>query len=176
MNQPQTVTISCVQNVQNTITTSPAGLQVTVDSTIQTAPATVSWAPATIHTLTVPSPQTNTAGDTRYTFSGWSPAVGASINAPSTPTTYTASFTTAYRVSLTVTGSCSFRSSAGSLPVFLNSGAAFNIDLGPNTGNILQSVTVNGVAQPKSPTGTASFSTNAITAPITIAATCVAGK
>ncbi len=176
MNQPQTVTISCVQNVQNTITTSPAGLQVSVDSTIQTAPATVSWAPATIHTLTVPSPQTNTAGDTRYTFSGWSPAVGASINAPSTPTTYTASFTTAYRVSLTVTGSCSFRSSAGSLPVFLNSGAAFNIDLGPNTGNILQSVTVNGVAQPKSPTGTASFSTNAITAPITIAATCVAGK
>lgn len=176
MNQPQTVTISCVQNVQNTITTSPAGLQVTVDSTIQTAPATVSWAPATIHTLTVPSPQTNTAGDTRYTFSGWSPAVGASINAPSTPTTYTASFTTAYRVSLTVTGSCSFRSSAGSLPVFLNSGTAFNIDLGPNTGNILQSVTVNGVAQPKSPTGTASFSTNAITAPITIAATCVAGK
>jgi len=89
------VTVST--GVPITITTSPAGLQIIVDSSTYTAPQTFYWAAGSSHTLGVTSPQSGTTG-TRYVFSSWSDggAQTHKITTPSSATTYTAYFTTQY--------------------------------------------------------------------------------
>jgi len=85
------------QSSVNTITTVPAGLTVTIDGTPYGTPKVVSWTAGTVHTLAVTSPLTN--GGTRYTLTGWSSG-GATpqvtVQAQSTGTTYTATFSTQY--------------------------------------------------------------------------------
>jgi hypothetical protein len=83
--------------VTDTITTIPAGLSISIDGTTYSAPQTVNWTPGTSHTLAVLSPQGS--GGVQNTLTGWS--TGAStpqitVQAPSTGTTYTASFATQY--------------------------------------------------------------------------------
>ncbi len=80
-----------------TITTSPAGLAIMVDSASSTAPQTFYWAPGESHAITVTSPQAGGTG-TQFVYASWSDAgtQSHSIVAPSTPETYTASFTTQY--------------------------------------------------------------------------------
>ncbi len=87
-----------------TITTSPAGLQITVDSTSYTSPHVFQWAPSSSHTISVGSPQSPSAG-TRYVYSSWSDAgiQTHTITGPFVSTTYTATFTTQY--SLTTSAS-----------------------------------------------------------------------
>jgi hypothetical protein len=94
--------LSAQQSV-NTITTSPAGLAVTVDGVQCTTPKVVSWTPNSSHTLAVTQQQVT--GGTRTTFTGWSPGgATASINvtAGATGTTYTASFTVEYQLTTAV--------------------------------------------------------------------------
>ena len=58
-----------------------------------------SWVPGTSHTVSVASPQSGPSG-TQYVYSSWSDGGGQShsITAPSSSTTYTASFTTQYNL------------------------------------------------------------------------------
>ncbi|MBI5967807.1 MAG: hypothetical protein HY882_08130 [Deltaproteobacteria bacterium] len=86
-----------------TVTTSPAGLQIAVDGSTYTVPATFNWVPGSTHTLSVSSPQDGSSG-TRYVFSSWSDggAQNHTITAPSSSTTYTASFTTQYSLTTAV--------------------------------------------------------------------------
>lgn len=155
MSTPRTVTANFgpAPSVAHTITTSPAGLQVTVDGTTAMAPRTVSWPVGSTRTLSVPSPQVNGAGTIRNTFTGWQPAVAASVVAPAVPTTFIANFTTAYRVTINVSGGCGLQTNVpgNTFPTFVDGGTAFNATFRPPTGSFIQSVAVNGVAVPITP-------------------------
>ena len=81
--------------------TNPSGLQVTVDGTPYTAPHTFAWIPGSSHTLSVASPQSGTSG-TRYVYSSWSDggAQSHTVTGPSSSTTYTATFSTQYELTI----------------------------------------------------------------------------
>ena len=86
--------------VQTTITTSPAGLLVSVDGgTATTAPLVENWVPGSTHTIATTSPQAGGTG-VQYVFSSWSDsgAISHSITVPSTATTYAATFSTQYQL------------------------------------------------------------------------------
>jgi hypothetical protein len=86
------------QQSVNVITTSPAGLTVTIDGTPYPTPKIVTWIPGSQHTAIAAS---QTIGGTQETFTSWSPG-GANptntITAQSTGTTYTATFATQYQL------------------------------------------------------------------------------
>ena len=92
----QTVAVSA------TITTSPAGRTITVDGTAYTAPQTFTWVVGSGHTIATASPQTSSG--TRYVFANWSDggALSHGVTAPSSATTYTASFASQYLLTRTV--------------------------------------------------------------------------
>jgi uncharacterized repeat protein (TIGR02543 family) len=83
-----------------TVTTSPAGRQIVVGSTSYTSPQTFAWSVGSFHSIGVISPQSGGTG-TQYVFSLWSDggAQSHSITTPTSPTTYTANFTTQYTLS-----------------------------------------------------------------------------
>src|SRR2546425_4914955 len=93
----QQETIGTLQAI--TVTTSPAGRQITVDGTDYAAPQTFSFVVGTSHTLSVTSPQSGGAGS-QFVWTSWSDGGGQShsITVPSTPTTYTANFKTQFQV------------------------------------------------------------------------------
>jgi len=88
--------------IQCTVTTNPSGLQITADGTTYGAPQTFNWTPGSSHILSVPSPQSGTAG-IRYIYSSWSDGGGQthSVTVPSSSTTYTATFTPQYQLTIT---------------------------------------------------------------------------
>ncbi|MBL8232198.1 MAG: S-layer homology domain-containing protein [Bryobacterales bacterium] len=82
-----------------TVTTSPAGLPITVDGAGYTAPATFAWLPGTQHTIgTVP--QVAISASSRNVFSNWSDggAITHSITASASISSYVASFLTQHRL------------------------------------------------------------------------------
>ncbi len=74
--------------VTQTLSSSPAGLALTVDGAACTSPCTVAWAPGSSHTIAA-STQSGGAG-VQYVFGG------ESLTAPSSSTTITVAFTTQY--------------------------------------------------------------------------------
>jgi len=97
------LTVSSPPPVNITIATSPSGRSIVVDGNTSTAPQTFSWTPGAQHTIGVTSPQGS--GSTQYLFGTWSDS-GAqthTITVPSSPTTYTATFTTQYYLTTTAT-------------------------------------------------------------------------
>ncbi len=106
---PQTVVLSAPRSVTGSFTaltgvvvgTNPPGLGFTVDGISFTGAQNFSWVPGSVHTLAVNSPQSGTAG-TRYAWANWSDggAISHTITATSTPTTYTASFSAQYLLTL----------------------------------------------------------------------------
>ena len=103
-NEVSGVATDPVQTYSYTVTTTPSGLQVSVDGTTYTAPQTFTWSSGSSHTLSSASPQSGLTG-IRYAFASWSDGGGQThtVTTPSSATTYTASFTTQY--SLTTTAS-----------------------------------------------------------------------
>ncbi|HSW44455.1 MAG TPA: M12 family metallopeptidase, partial [Phycisphaerae bacterium] len=79
------------------ITTNPPGLQVIVDGETLTAPVSLDWAPGSVHTIGVVSPQ----GDAflRYRFGRWSDdgAETHQVAASPSPTIFTANFVEQYK-------------------------------------------------------------------------------
>src|SRR5260221_368285 len=88
----------------SSFTTNPPGLGFTVDGVAYSSAQNFSWVAGSMHSVAVSSPQNGTAG-TRYAWTNWSDgaAMSHTVTAPSSPTTYTANFTTQY--SLTATAS-----------------------------------------------------------------------
>ena len=90
-----------------TVTTSPAGLPVTVDGATSTAPVVTAWLIGSSHTVSVAS-AISLGPTARYLWSDWSDsgAISHSIVVGTNDTTITASFTKQYqsRVSLVPTG------------------------------------------------------------------------
>jgi hypothetical protein len=87
--------------VQVTIQTTPAGLAFTIDGTPYTSTQTFSWAPGSSHTIATTSPQNGATG-VRYLWTRWSDnkAISHTV-APTTNTTYTATFKTQYYLTMT---------------------------------------------------------------------------
>ena len=119
-----------------TITTNPPNLSVTVDNVNYAAPQSFQWAPARLIRWRAPSPQNGITGG-QYLFSGWSDggAVAHSITVPSTPATYSASFSVV-NFPLTITGI-----SPAAAPV----GGQVTIT-GTNFGSTIGTVTFHGTA------------------------------
>ncbi len=94
-------TASTTINIEDsvTVTTNPSGLSVIVDGTTYTAPQTFNWVVGSSHTIATTSPQA-ISGGTEQVFSSWSDggAISHSVTAPSSATTYTASFNTQYQL------------------------------------------------------------------------------
>ncbi len=100
MSAPQSVTANFVPaTVQITVGTSPAGLSFTVDSIVYTSSQAFTWDVGSSHNISTTSPQPGTPG-TQYVFNNWSDGGGIShgVTAPSSATTYTASFDTQYQL------------------------------------------------------------------------------
>ena len=82
--------------------TSIAGASFSVDSTTYTSTQSFNWIPASSHTIAVTSPQTSSG--TRYTFTSWSDsgAVSHQVNASAATTSYTATFSTSYLLTTSI--------------------------------------------------------------------------
>lgn len=92
--------------VANTITTSPTGLQVSIDGGApQTAPVTVNWIPGSNHTIATTSPQSN-GTTSQFVWTDWSDsgAISHGVSAQSTSTTYTATFKTQFQLTFAASG------------------------------------------------------------------------
>jgi uncharacterized protein (TIGR03437 family) len=111
-----------------TFQTSPAGLNVTVDSVTAVSPVTIELMPGSAHTVAVPGPQAGGPG-TQYAFASWSDSGAAShsIIVSSSPTTYTAAFTTQYLLTTSaVNGTISPATG------FFNAGSTVNVSASAN--------------------------------------------
>ncbi len=182
---PITITVNCgtATGVTHTVTTSPAALKVTIDGSAQlTAPQTTSaWVAGTNHALGAPT-QLNTAGTTQYTLkstNGWTTTAGAIsptgaiASAPATSSTYTASFDTAYKVTMQLSGCTLLRDNTG-IPAsggsaFIAAGTSIQFGIIPISGQQPWNVTLNGVNQ----NITGGFATTqTVNGPITVIAEC----
>jgi hypothetical protein len=119
--------------VSITVTTSPGSLSITVDGTTYTAPQTFNWVVGSSHTIATTSPQ-NVSGGSEQVFTSWSDggALSHSVTAPSSATTYTASFTTEYQLT-TVASPSSDGTVTPTSGQYFASGASVPVTATPNT-------------------------------------------
>ena len=121
-----------------TVATSPTGLSITVDGVTSIAPQSFNWVVGSSHTIATTSPQTGPPGS-QYVFNNWSDsgAISHSVTAPTTATTYTATFDQQFQLTTqaspsadgTVTpASGGFFAAGATIPVTAtaNSGFQFN--------------------------------------------------
>jgi hypothetical protein len=130
--------------VQDTITTSPAGLLVSVDGGAATAaPLVENWIPGSSHTIATTSPQSGGTG-VQFVFSSWSDsgAISHSITVPSTATTYTATFNTQFQLT-TAANPANGGTVSPTSGAFFNSGTVVPLTATPNTGFAFSSWTGN---------------------------------
>jgi len=99
MNGPITETANF--NIPVTVQANPPGDSFTVDGTPYTTTQTFSWIPGSNHTIGTMSPQ-NAGGGAQDVWTSWSDGGAIShLVAPTTVTTYTATFTTQYYLTMT---------------------------------------------------------------------------
>jgi hypothetical protein len=104
----------------STITTSPSGLSIVVDGSTYPAPQTFQWIAGSAHTIAITTtPQSGSSG-VQYTYSSWNigSAPTQNIAAPSSTTTYTASFATQYQLTTSASAGGSISPASG----WINSG------------------------------------------------------
>ncbi|MGA7220084.1 MAG: choice-of-anchor D domain-containing protein [Candidatus Sulfotelmatobacter sp.] len=167
--------------VQTTITTSPAGLLVSVDGgTATAAPLVENWIPGSSHTIATTSPQAGAAG-VQYVWSSWSDsgAISHSITVPSTATTYTASFTTQYQLTTQASPSADgtvtppsggYYAGGAIVPVTATANSGFAFSNWTSTGGSFGSTTSasTNFTMPSAPaTVTGNFTANAVQITIT---------
>jgi hypothetical protein len=150
-----------------TVSSNPAGRSVTVDGITFTTPAAFNWVPGSSHTLATTSPQ---GTGTRYSFASWSDggAQSHSVTAPSSAGTYTASFTTQYLLTTSVspTGSGTLTANPSSTDGYYNAGSSVQLTAtasGTNrfssfSGDLTGSTNPQNIAMSAPHTVTANFS------------------
>ena len=133
--QPQIFSIGVTggSTVAITVTTSPAGLALTVDGTSYTAPQAFNWMPGSTHTIAAPTPQ---GTGTRSVFASWSDSGAQShtVTAPASAATYTATFSTQYLLTTSVTGSGTITANPSSSDGYYNSGVSVQLTAAPLAG------------------------------------------
>jgi len=140
-----------------TVASSPTGLALTVDGASCTSPCSFGWTAGSTHTIAAAT-QAGTAG-TQYVFASWSDGGAAThtVTAPSTATTYTATFGTQYFLTTaanpaaggSVTPASGWYDAGSAVPVSAaaNSGYQFTGFSGALTGTTSpQTVTLNAPA------------------------------
>ena len=141
MSAPESVTANFVPQV--TIASSPSNLSFSVTGTGCSpgagliAPQTLAWAPGSSCTVTFAGTQAGATG-TQYAFTQWensSTNASRSITAPSSPTTYTASFNTQYQLT-TAASPASASSVTPATGSYYNSGTVVNLNAPANTGYV----------------------------------------
>ena len=150
---PATVTGNfAAASQQITITTSPANLLVSADGgPFTAAPLVESWTAGSSHTIATTSPQSGGTG-VQYVWSSWSDggAISHSINVPSSPTTYTASFNTQYQLTTQASPSADgtvapasggYYASGATIPVTATANAGFTFSNWTSTGGSFGSTT-----------------------------------
>jgi hypothetical protein len=111
-----------------TVQASPTGASVTVDGSASTAAQTLTWSSGTSHTIATTSPQSAGTG-TQYAWSSWSDGGGISHSvAPTAAATYTASFTTQYLLTTSVSPAGGGTVTAGG---YSNSGTSVQLTATP---------------------------------------------
>lgn len=119
-----------------TVTTNPAGLNVTVDGITAPSPRYFGWTPGSTHSLSAPSPQGN--GSTRNIFSSWSQggAQTQNVTAPSANTTYTATYSVQNLLTLTASpaGAGSVAATPSSADGYYASSASVSVSASPAAG------------------------------------------
>jgi len=140
------------QNVAVTVSSTPAGLLVTVDGTSYTTPQKFTWVQGSTHTLATGSPQ---GTGTRNVFVSWSDggAQSHAIMAPSAATTYTAAFSTQYLLTAGVSpsGYGAIAVSPGSTDGYYDSGTQVQITAAATPGHIFSGFSgdLTGTANPQ---------------------------
>jgi hypothetical protein len=138
MSAPESATASFIPKV--TIASSPSNLSFSVTGTgcapgSYTSSQTLAWVPGSSCTVTFAGTQAGASG-TQYVFTQWensSTNASRSITAPSSPTTYTASFNTQYQ--LTTAASPGAEGSATPTSgTYYNSGTVVNLQATANSG------------------------------------------
>ena len=154
--------ISAPTAVTVTVQSVPAGRSITVDGNVYTTPHTFTdWAANSSHLVTMTSPQDGSTG-TQYVFNNWADGgtMNRSITAPSGggSATYTANFSTQYRLTIAAGTGASVLPAVGSywyaagsnasISASALSGYAFSSWSGPvaNFASAATSVTMNGPA------------------------------
>jgi hypothetical protein len=135
-----------------TITTSPAGLLVSVDGgTAAAAPLVETWNVGSSHTIATSSPQTGGPG-VQYVWSSWNDGMGIShsITVPGSATTYTANFNPQYQLTTQASPSAdgsvtpasgSYYAGGASVPVTATANAGFQFTNWTSTGGSFISTT-----------------------------------
>ena len=96
------VQVTFVQGVSVTVQGNPSGVSFSVDGTTYSTPQTFSWVSGSSHPIGTTSPQSGGTG-VQYIWSNWSDAGAVSHNvAPTSGTTFTANFSTQYRLDTSV--------------------------------------------------------------------------
>ena len=132
-------TDSTVVNSMTTVSTSPAGLAITVDNAPFTAPQTFSWTPGSQHVMGVSTPQAGPSGSgTQYAFTSWSDSGAAShtITVGSSAATYTATFATQYLLTTTASPASggSVNANPSSASGYYNAGTGVQLTATAGTG------------------------------------------
>ncbi|MCJ2557129.1 MAG: hypothetical protein LN415_08510, partial [Candidatus Thermoplasmatota archaeon] len=97
-----TYTAQFTTEYEVTITTNPAGMQITVDSNTLTTPQTFWWADGASHDIDVVTPQAGATADQRYAFATWSDSGTKSHSVTVDQSeTITATFDVQYQVTVT---------------------------------------------------------------------------
>jgi len=158
--------------VSITLASSPTGLQVSIDGLACTTPCTVPLDPGGQHTIAAPpSVEPGATTGTGYGFGSWSDGGAAShtITAPSSATTYTATFATEYLLTTTVSAGAeagvggTIQTSPASSGGYFTAGAIVQLTAVPSPG-------YDFASWASSLTGTADPQSIAITAPRTVTA------
>ena len=154
MNGPRSVTANFSATAGVTVTTSPPGLAITVDSVTYSAPRTFTWTAGTTHSISTNAQQGS--GATRHVFASWSDngALAHTITTPATAATFTASFTTQHSLSLAgnPASSGSLSASPSSADGFYNAGTTVQLSAAPAANYTFQfySGDLGGAANPQS--------------------------
>jgi uncharacterized protein (TIGR03437 family) len=136
MTAPRSVTATFAPRSVLTITTSPPGLQVSVDGTATSTPLNLAFPTGTTHTINAPSPQGS--GGTRYVFGNWSDggAQSHSFVMPQSATTFVANFNTQYLLTTSVlpSNAGSISSTPASTDGFFVSGTSVQLTAAASSG------------------------------------------
>ncbi len=124
-----------------TIATIPAGRTIIVDGTGYTSPQTFTWTTGSAHSISADSIQASAAPGVRYRWSLWSDAGALThIVAPTSATTYTATFETQYLLTMNANPGGTVDPPSG----WYDLGSAVTITGIPNTGFSFSSWTGSG--------------------------------
>jgi hypothetical protein len=165
MNGPITETGTFTQNlVQVTVQTNSTGLAFSVDGTPYSSAQTFSWVSGSSHTIGTTSPQSGGPG-VQYVWANWSGGGGISHTvAPTSNTTYTATFTTQYWLTMSNGLGGTVSPASG----WKNSGTAVSIHAMPANGYSFSNWTGSGTGSYSGTNNPASITMNG---PITETAT-----